>query len=146
MTKENIFGFIKIFPLTLFAGLGTMGIFLSWSVGLVSSMIIGFTLLSKLWKYSPMLTFDPIIKNMTRFSAGNYVSGIFYALPRLILPIMIINLISAESAGYFFIASTMAGLLYGISQSISSSFLAESYDKDKFWNNVNKAIKFNIQY
>ena len=144
MTKENIFGFIKIFPLVIFAGLGTMGIFLSWSVGLVSSMIIGFILLSKLWKYSPMLTFDPIIKNMARFSAGNYISGIFYSLPRLILPIMIISLISAESAGYFFIAFTMAGLLYGISQSISSSFLAESSDKDKFWNNVNKAIKFNV--
>lgn len=144
MIKENIFGFIKIFPLVFFTGLGTIGIFLSWSVGLIFSMIIGFILLSKLWKYSPMFTFDPIIKNMARFSAGNYISGIFYSLPRLILPIMIMSLISAESAGYFFIAFTMAGLLYGISQSISSSFLAESSDKDKFWNNANKAIKFNI--
>lgn len=38
----------------------------------------------------------------------------------------------------------MASLLYGISQSISTSFLVESSDKDKFWNNANKSIKFNL--
>jgi O-antigen/teichoic acid export membrane protein len=144
MTKENIFGFIKIFPLILFVGLGTMGIFISWFIGLVATITIGFILLSKLWNYSPIFTFDPIIKNIARFSCGNYIAGIFYSLPRLILPIMIVDLNSAESAGYFFIASTMAGLLYGISQSISSSFLAESSEKDKFWNNVKKAIRFNV--
>lgn len=144
MIKENIFGFTKIFPLILFTGFGSIGVLLSWSIGLIISVIAGFFLLSKLWKYYPMFIFDPIIKSMTSFSVGNYIAGIMYILPKFVFPIMIVNIISAESAGYFFIAMTIAGLLYGIPYSIASSFLVESSDKDKFWNNVDKAIKFNI--
>lgn len=144
MIKETIYHFIKMFPLIFFVGLGAMGILISIGIGLVLSVIIGFFLLYKTWKYLPKLTLDPIIKKMASFSAGNYIADIFYNLPRLILPIMILNIISAKSAGYFYIAIMMASLLYGISQSISTSFLVESSDKDKFWDNVNKAIKFNM--
>lgn len=144
MVKENIFGFTKIFPLILLAGSGIIGIFLSWSIGLVITMIVGSFLLFKLWKYIPMFTFDPIIKNMANFSFGNYVAGILHNLPKFLFPIIIVNSISAESAGYFFIAMTIAGLLYGIPTSTVGPFLAECYNKDKFWNNVNKTIKFNI--
>lgn len=144
MIKENIFGFTKIFSLILFTSFGTIGILLSWSIGLAIALIIGFFLMYKLWRYIPTLTFDPIIKNMASFSIGNYISGLFYSLPKLIFPIIIASLISTESAGYFFIAMTMAGLLYTIPQSITGPFLTESSDKEKFWNNVNKSIKFTI--
>lgn len=144
MFKENIFSIIKIFPLILFAGFGAMGIFLSWGVGATIAVIIGFILLYKLWGYSPSLKFDPIIKDMAKFSIGNYIAGIFYSLPKLIFPIMIMNLISTESAGYFFIAMTVASLLYGIPQSMSNSLLAESSNGENLWKCVNKAILFNL--
>ena len=142
--KDSVYNLVKIFPLFFLINFGAMGIITSLSFGLFLSLIIGFYLLFKLWKYRPGLKLDPIIKNMAIFSAGNYVADIFYNLPRLILPIMILNMISEESAGYFYIAIMMACLLYGISQSISNSFLVESSDKDEFWNNVNKSIKFNM--
>lgn len=144
MIKDSAFNIVKIFPLFFLIQFGAMGILTSLSFGLFLSLIIGFYLLFKVWKYRPNIKLDPIIKNMAIFSAGNYVTDIFYNLPRLILPIMILNMISAKSAGYFYIAIMMSCLLYGISQSISSSFLVESSDKDKFWNNVNKSIKFNM--
>lgn len=144
MIKENTFGFVKIVALFILSGFGTIGIFISWSFGLTIAIILGFFLLIKSWKYAPMLTFDPIIKNMASFSIGNYVAGIFYNLPKYMFPILIVNLISAESAGYFFIAATIVGLLYGVPYSIASSFIVESSDKEKFWNNLNKSIKFNI--
>lgn len=144
MIKEATYHFVKICPLILLAGFGAMGILMSIFIGLAFSITIGFILLSKVWKYSPRLTLDPIIKNMTKFSAGNYIADNFYNLPKLVFPIMILNMVSAKSAGYFYIAIMMAGLLYGISQSIASSFLVESSDKAKFWNNVNKSIKFNM--
>lgn len=143
MTKETLFGSVKIFPLPLFAVFGGMGIFLSWGTGLILAITLGVILLSRVWKdYSPMFTFGPIIKSMAGYSAGNYLAGIFYSLPRLALPIMIVNMLSAESTGFFFIAMTVAGLLYGIPQSISTSFLAES-SEGELWNKVGKAIKFN---
>lgn len=144
MIKENSFNVIRILFIILFSGLGAIGIFISWSIGLIMSMIMGFFLMFKLWKYKPTLSFDPVIKKMAGFSIGNHIAGIFYSLPRFALPIMVVDFISAESAGYFFIAMTIASLLYGIPAAISGPFLAESSDKDNFWNNVHKAMKFNI--
>ena len=143
MIKENLFNLVKIFPLILFVGFGAMGIFISWGIGLVMAMIIGLILLYKISKYLPKFTFDPIIKNMAGYSARNYIAGILSSLPGLILPIMIARLISTESAGYFFIAITVTGLLYGIPQSISSSLLAESFKGD-IWEKVGKAVRFNL--
>lgn len=144
MIRENIFGLTKIFLLILFLGFGSIGIFISWSLGLIISIIIGFFLLFKLWKYVPTFTFDPVIKNMARFSIGNHIGSICYNLPKLIFPIMIMDLISTESAGYFFIAMTISGLLYAIPTSIVGPFLVESSNKEKFWDNVNNTIKFSI--
>ncbi len=145
MTKETLFGFIKIIPLPLFAGIGAMGIFLSWGIGLLFAVILGFILVSVIWKgYIPVPTFDPVIKSMAGFSFGNYLAGIFSMLPRYLFPIIIVNLISAESTGFFFIAMTVAGLLHGIPQSMSSSLLAESSEGDELWGKVRKAIRFNL--
>lgn len=144
MIKENSLNIVRIFFIILLSGLGAIGFFISLIIGLIISMIIGFLLMFKLWKYKPTLSFDPIIKKMAGFSVGNHIAGIFYNLPRFVLPIMVINFISTELTGYFFIAMTIASLLYGIPAAVSGPFLVESSDKDKFWNNVHKAIKFNI--
>ncbi|PWB53641.1 MAG: hypothetical protein C3F06_05870 [Candidatus Methanoperedenaceae archaeon] len=145
MTKETIFAFVKILPLSLLSSFGAMGIFISWGFGLVFALILGFILLSIVWKgYSPGLKLDPIIKSMAGYSAGNYLSGILNALPQLVLPIMIVNLISPESTGFFFIAMMVAGLLYGIPQAISSSLLAETSDGGELWDKLGPAIRFNF--
>ena len=144
MLKDNLYHIIKIFSLVIFASLGILGMLISLSIGIIFSVIIGFILLYKTWRYIPKLKFDPIIKTMTRYSLESYVAGILYISPKLILPIMIINILSPESTGYFYIAFTAAGLLYGISCSISTSLLAESFNKQKFEQNINKAIIFNI--
>lgn len=144
MTKETVLNVVKIFPIVLLSGLGAMGILLSWTIGMISAMIVGFILLYKLWKYLPTLTIDPIIKSMLGMSTGNYVAGIIGYIPKSLLPIIIANLVSTEAAGYFFISMTIASVLNTVPQFIASSLLAESSKEDKLWNNVSKAIRFNI--
>ncbi len=144
MIKEAIFALIKIFPLIVFSQFGAAGILASWSIGLVIAIIIGGMILYKLWRYLPALTIDPIIYTMTKFSGGNYIATIFYHLPRFILPIMIINIISAESTAYFFVSITIATLLYESSRSISNSLLTEYSEGENLWNNVSKAVRFNL--
>lgn len=144
MSKEIIFHTIKIFPLFLFTEFGTMGIFLSISLGSILSIMIGFFLLFKLWKYKPRFRLDRIVKSMARFSVGNYIADIFCWGPRFILPIIVLNMMSAEYSGFFFIAITIAGVLYAVPGSISSSLLAESHNSEKFLENINRAILFNI--
>jgi len=144
LSKEILFGFVKILPLQVFSVFGAIGIFMAWGIGVMVAVMIGFYWLSLLWKgYLPTPMFDPIIKSMARYSAGNYIAEIFLNLPRLILPLMIINLVSTESTGYFFIALMVAGMLYAIPQSISNSFLAESSVNGELWPNVKKSIKLN---
>jgi len=144
MTKEMLFGFFKIVPLQVFSVFGAIGIFMAWGVGVIIAVIIGFFWLSFVWKgYLPSLMLDPIIKSMAGYSVGNYLAEIFYTLPRLVLPIMIVNLVSAESTGFFYIAMMIGGLLFGIPQSISNSLLAESSDGGELWLKVKKSIKLN---
>jgi len=142
--KESVFGIIKILPLTLFIGLGAMGIFFSWGIGVMVAVLFGFIFVSKTWKgYLPVPALDLVIKNMAGYSAGNYLAGIFYSLPHLALPIMVANIISIESTAFFYIAMTVAGLLYGVSEAISISLLVESSHSGDIRDKVRKSIRFN---
>ncbi len=144
MTNQILFGFFKIVPLQVFSVFGAMGIFMAWGLGVMIAVAIGFFLLSLVWKgYFPTLMLDPIIKRMAGYSVGNYLAEIFSTLPKLVLPIMIVNLVSAESTGFFYIAMMIGGLLYGIPQSISNSLLAESSDGGELLLKVKKSIKLN---
>ncbi len=144
MTKEMLFSFVKILPLQVFSIFGAMGIFMAWGIGVMLAVAIGFFWLSLVWKgYLPIPMLDPIIKSIAGYSAGNYFAEIFSSLPRLLLPIMIVNLVSTESTGFFYIAMMIATLLYGIPQSISNSLLAESSDSGELWVKVKKSIKLN---
>ncbi len=144
MTKETLFGFIKILPLPLFTGFGAMGIFLAWGVGVMLAASLGFFLLSLVWRgYLPSIALDPVVKSMAGYAASNYLVGIFSSLPRLVLPVMIVGMLSPEFAGFFFIAIMIVSLLYGIPQSISNSLLAES-SGGELWDKVKKAVRFNL--
>jgi O-antigen/teichoic acid export membrane protein len=144
LIKDTIYHIVKILPLIFFVSYGAMGIIASINIGVFLSTGIGFILLFKTWKCMPRITLDPIIKKIVNFSVGNYISDGFNNLPKMIFPILILNIISETSAGYFYMAITMAGLLHSISLAVSSSFLVESSDKDRFWSNVNKSINFNM--
>jgi len=144
LIKEMLFSFVKILPLQMFSIFGAIGIFFAWGIGGMVAVVIGFFCLSLVWKgYLPIPMLDPIIKNMAGYAAGNYLAEVFFYLPRLMLPIMVLNLFSIESTGYFYIAMMIATLLYGISQSISISLLAESSEGGELWQKVEKSIKLN---
>ncbi len=145
LLKDFSFGLVKIFPLPMLAAFGAVGIYLSWGIGLFFSIALGYILLPGVWKnYRPGFALDPIIKKMASLSFGNYLAGIFSTLPRLALPIMIANTISTEAAGYFYIAMVAVGLLFGVSQSVSSSLMAEASASGELWINFGKSVKFSI--
>jgi len=90
-----------------------------------------------------LLMLDPIIKSMAGYSVGNYLAEIFYTLPRLVLPIMIVNLVLQNPQVISILQLMIGGLLFGIPQSISNSLLAESSDGGNYWFKVKKSIKLN---
>ena len=102
-----------------------IGIFAS--VGL--SFIIAFLFAWNLLKYCGICftaTIDrDILYKTLSFSTGNYLAGLFISGPSMILPIMVLNIVGEEQAAYYYIAYSIAGILFTIPNSISTSLFVE---------------------
>jgi O-antigen/teichoic acid export membrane protein len=84
-----------------------------------------------------------IIKNIWRYSAGNYFAALFTAGRNFLLPIIVLNLLGAEQNAYFYVAWMVAGLLFAIPMAVSQSLFAEgSHFEDELGLNVLKSFKF----
>ena len=126
--KNAIFSLLKIpLPIILALFFHAFGIVGSWGLAIAIALVIAFFLfLPRVEKhYRPVPKIDlGIIKGMWRYSGGNYLVAFFGLAPSLVLPIIIVNLMSAEQNAYFYIAWMMAGLLLAIPHAVSSSLFA----------------------
>ena len=69
---------------------------------------------------------------MLRFSFANYIGNIFWTIPSLVLPIMVVNLLGLAENAYFYIGWAIAGMVFMIPTAVSLSMLAEaSHDEGK---------------
>ncbi|MFA5374694.1 MAG: oligosaccharide flippase family protein [Dehalococcoidia bacterium] len=83
-----------------------------------------------------------IVREVWRYSAGNYLANIFTVATTFILLNLIIHQSSAEEAAYFYIVWMITGLLFIIPGAISQSLFAEgSHFEDKLDANVKRAYK-----
>ena len=79
---------------------------------------------------------------MLRFSFHNYVVNIFWAIPSMVLPIMVVNLLGAEQNAYFYIGWAVASMVFMIPTSISLSMVAEaSHDENKLILEMRRSLK-----
>lgn len=143
LVKNSVFSFLKIGGLFLFVGLGAFGIFVSWMLSLIVALGILFWILVVKFDYKPKLVFyNSIVKQMGKYSFGNYVAGFIGGLPLMILPIMILNRLGAEMVAFYWMPMMIAGLLFVIPQAVSQSLFAEgSYSEKDLRKLVWKAVK-----
>jgi O-antigen/teichoic acid export membrane protein len=139
-------GALKLLLVVIFAPfMGTFGIF--GSVGVAMAI---FTLVAMLWLlprvqkgYIPLpgISKTPI-SGMVHYSLRNYFAHFFWGLPTIVLPLMVVNILGTEMNAYFFIASSIAALLFMLPAAISLSLFAEgSYRDDLLWASTLKSIK-----
>jgi O-antigen/teichoic acid export membrane protein len=84
-----------------------------------------------------------IVRDVWKYSAGNYLINIFAALTTLVLPILILNHLSAEETAYFNMTWMITSLLFIIPSAIAQSLFAEgSHFENKLDANVKRAYKF----
>ena len=125
---------------------GAFGIFASWSVALLFALIIGMLVFMPLVNpgYRPVPTVSKsVVNDMIHFSAGNYIAAILVAMPAAMLPLLIVNTLPAENVAYYYIAFTIAGLLFAITYAVCMSLFAEgSHFERELKSNVRKALKF----
>jgi len=94
--------------------------------------------------YKPLPTLKlKLLKDMWRYSSGNYLADLFSTCLPFILPLMVVNVLGAEQNAYFYIGWMMAGLLFAIPAAVSQSLFAEgSHFEDKLKENVTRSLKF----
>lgn len=134
-----------ILPLTLVA-LGSFGIFASSGLAAGIALFLSIFFLVKNFQYKPKFEIDSAtIKPIWKFSSANYISNIFNILPTIIIPIIILNKLGAEQAGYYYLAFMIANLLYSVVYAVSQSFFAEgSYEEAPIRKLFTKALLMTI--
>ena len=147
LAQGIIFGLLRFIPLVALAPFfHTFGIFASWGIALGVAVAVGIPfLLPRIQAgYHPVPAVNrQVIADMMRFSFTNYAANLFWAIPILGLPLMVVNLLGAESNAYFYIGWTLGYLLFSIPITISLSLFAEgSHNEAKLAGEVRRSLKF----
>lgn len=105
--------------------LGAVGIFCSVGVSFILALVTAYLLLARLELRPGLLVDWKFLDEAFHYSAGNYLVGLLMAGPGLILPIMVLNMLGAEQAAYYYIAYAIATLLFKIPNAVSTSLFVE---------------------
>lgn len=132
-----------VFALGLVVLFGTFGIFASWGLAVGVALVLSILLiLPRLYAgYRPIPVFNGSgMKEVVRYSFLNYLTLLFWSAPLYLLPLIVVNRLGAEANAYFFIAMSMAGLVWAIPVSVSLSLLAEgSHDEGQLQLNLQRS-------
>lgn len=149
LAKNTIFSLLKLpLPILLALFFHAFGIVGSWGIAIAIAFVLSLWLfVPRVEKgYRPWPTIDlGVIRQIWRYSAGNYVVSLFGTAPGIFLPIIVVNLVGAEQNAYFYIAWMLAGLLGAIPMAVSVSLFAEgSHFEDQLAANGRRAFRFSI--
>lgn len=141
MAMNLILG-LRIPILILIAAWGILGIFSALDITLLIYLIISIFVISRLGvKLKPVIKRRSLNESLG-FSLGNYTADIFTIAPSTILPILIVNTIGAENGAYFYVAYSIASLLFIIPSAIATSLFVEGSHNMPLKENIMKSMAF----
>lgn len=147
LAKNIIFSLLKIpLPILLVLFFRTFGIVSSWGiaigVALATSLFLFLPRVQNRYRLVPGLNLG-IIKDMWRYSTGNYFAAISATAPTFVLPLMVVNLLGAAQNAFFYVGWMIATLLFAVPRSVSQSLFAEgSHFEDRLGGNVRRSFSF----
>lgn len=146
--QTGVFSVLRFAPLILLCGyLQGFGIFVAWGIALLIAMFSGFIMLKRIQPdyHSYFRVNTRVIKDIGHFSIGNYLANLLWMTPGLVLPLMVVNLLDAESGAYFYIGWAVASIILLIPPALSLSLFAEgSNNKKALEANVARSLKMTI--
>ncbi len=130
------------------SSLGAFGIFFSVGAALLLAFLVGLIfLLPRLYKgfrAAPSLRLDGV-RDMITYSSGNHAANLLSALPRGLLPIMVLAGLSASSSAYFYIAWMIASFLFVIpGASAVSAFIEGSQPGNHLRATTVRSLRFGL--
>jgi O-antigen/teichoic acid export membrane protein len=127
-----IFSTVKmVLPLLIPNG-GPMTIFNFMGLAQVVNVALSIAVLIKYFDYRPTFRVHlELLRDMRRYGMAVYVSQVLNLLPTSVLPLIVVNELGATAAAYFYIAMTIATLLYTVAFSTGQALLAETAHDDE---------------
>ena len=111
-----------LFPLVF---LGAMGIFSSFGLSFVLGLILAFILLARC-SIRPALGIDrAFLREAWQFSAGAYIAGMLMSAPNMVIPIMVLHVLGAESTANYYITYAIVSILFMIPYAFTTSLFVE---------------------
>jgi len=143
LLKSVIFSVGKIIIPFLLISLGAFGIFGTWIVSTFLALGISIFILIRKFQFKLTYKYDlVIIKKMFNFSFLNHLSIFVTALPTYLLPLIIANKIGLESNAHFYIAMSLATILFMVPGATTQSLFAEgSHNDNDLGKHIRKTIK-----
>lgn len=138
-----VLGAIKV-TVPLFAIQGNaVTIFVIVGTAQLVGLIIALFWMRRKFAYKFSVLFDlEVIKKVRKFSFSNYAASILNLLPPTILPVLVIHLLGSADAAYYYMAFTIASVLYTIAYASMQSVFAEgSHNQAALGLHVAKAAK-----
>lgn len=142
LIKNTIISTLKLLlPFALFV-FGSYGIFASAASAITFGVLASFLIL--LIRFKIKLSFSinfTLVKETSAYSFANYIANFMFNAPSLVLPVIILNIISAEYAAYYYIASMIQNILLIIPLATAQSLLTEgAYNEAELKEHVKKAL------
>ncbi len=142
LIKNVIISILKLLlPFALIA-FDAYGIFAATASALALGVIASLMILIIIFKIRPSISINiSFLKETSAYSFANYMAGFMFSVPSLVLPVIILNILSAKYAAYYYIASMIQNILLIIPLATAQSLLTEgSYDEDELKKHIKKAI------
>jgi O-antigen/teichoic acid export membrane protein len=140
--KNSIISVLKLLLPFAFIALGAYGIFASTASALTIGVLTGIALLVLKFKIRPSLSVNiSLVRETSVYSFANYVVGFMFNMPSLVLPVIILNVLSAKYAAYYYIASMIQNILLIIPLATAQALLTEgAYNEAGLKKHVKKAL------
>ncbi len=128
LIKTLIFSFFKVMLPFVFISLGFFGIYSSWTIAALISLI----LMQKIRKFSFKLSINVgLLRKVISFSFVNYIGNISYWLRNFLVPFIITLVYGAASAAFFYVPLRLLDLMLIVPKSTGRALFAQGSKNKK---------------
>ena len=142
LIKNTIISISRLVFLFALIAFGSYGIFASSASAVTLGVLAGVFILYFKFHTIHSISFNiSLVKKLSTYSLGNYIGIFMLNMPSLVLPVIILNIISAKYAAYFYFASIIQRFLLIIPMTTQQALLSEgSHNEVELKKHVKKAI------
>lgn len=139
LTDGAVGGISKIIAGVLLAGTGAFGLFSASVGGFAAAAVCSLALIVTALHWHPSIRSPvQVLKPLFRFSSANYAANALNLLPSVIVPVIVLDRLGAQSAAYYFVAFQIAALLYAAVYAVESAFFAEGSQAGSDWRSIRR--------